>query len=397
MLDLDYGSDSDSESGPSPKPAVTAAQPHQKDPTNSKRPKDPRPAGTPEPKSKGLNLPEPKTKKSGSKKVILELPKLSKVDDGDDLEPERPSLKRPRLEDGKNGRSSLLSMLPAPKKTAMELPAPQRVLGGGRPGVVYSAATRATVEDVETNGNEDDAREEDEVPLEEQSSVSLLPPSLAKGKGKATREAMSSSVAKPSGTTSEAVDFFSIGSASSSKLVSTSAILDTPRPEVVSAAPSVEEYRPPSPTIQDPYPGYYQMPSGQWAMYDPEYYKIYSDRWAKEYAAQIRAYERGVGGDEKGFEGADADKMVDVDAQAQRDAAAKEREEKKAITKGAARESQLKAPNMKINPEKQSGLAKTRHQLSTLLTEAYTNREALEERIAQGRRNRKEAGNKYGF
>lgn len=43
-----------------------------------------------------------------------------------------------------------------------------------------------------------------------------------------------------------------------------------------------------------------------------------------------------------------------------------------------------------------SGRAKGRHQLSTLLTEAYQNREALEEKIAMGRRNRKEAGNKYG-
>jgi hypothetical protein len=42
------------------------------------------------------------------------------------------------------------------------------------------------------------------------------------------------------------------------------------------------------------------------------------------------------------------------------------------------------------------GRARSRHQLSTLLNEAYENREALEERIAEGRRNRKEAGNKYG-
>ena len=42
------------------------------------------------------------------------------------------------------------------------------------------------------------------------------------------------------------------------------------------------------------------------------------------------------------------------------------------------------------------GRARSRHQLSTLLTEAYSNREELEEKLAQGRRNRKEAGNKYG-
>jgi hypothetical protein len=31
-----------------------------------------------------------------------------------------------------------------------------------------------------------------------------------------------------------------------------------------------------------------------------------------------------------------------------------------------------------------------------MLHQAYANREALEEKIAEGRRNRKEAGNKYG-
>ena len=41
-------------------------------------------------------------------------------------------------------------------------------------------------------------------------------------------------------------------------------------------------------------------------------------------------------------------------------------------------------------------VANSRHQLSTLLKQAYDNREALEEQIAQGKRNRKEAGNKYG-
>lgn len=40
--------------------------------------------------------------------------------------------------------------------------------------------------------------------------------------------------------------------------------------------------------------------------------------------------------------------------------------------------------------------ARKRGQLSSLLMEAYQNREVLEERIAEGRRNRKEAGNKYG-
>lgn len=44
-----------------------------------------------------------------------------------------------------------------------------------------------------------------------------------------------------------------------------------------------------------------------------------------------------------------------------------------------------------------SGVARSRHQLATLLHEAYQNKEMLEEKIAEGKRNRKEAGNKYGM
>ena len=93
----------------------------------------------------------------------------------------------------------------------------------------------------------------------------------------------------------------------------------------------------------------------------------------------------------------------------------KEREDRKAITTGAGAEAAA-APRMNINvcfffvqtmvvfitdalfqASKMSGIARSRHQLSTLLREAYENREALEEKIAEGRRNRKEAGNKYGM
>jgi hypothetical protein len=74
----------------------------------------------------------------------------------------------------------------------------------------------------------------------------------------------------------------------------------------------------------------------------------------------------------------------------------KEREERKALTGGAAKEGQLAEPRMNIKGAKLGKMARGRHQLTTLLSEAYQNREALEERIAEGRRNRKEAGNKYG-
>lgn len=74
----------------------------------------------------------------------------------------------------------------------------------------------------------------------------------------------------------------------------------------------------------------------------------------------------------------------------------KEREEKKALTSGAAKEGELAEPKMNIKGAKLGKTARSRGQLSALLSEAYHNREMLEEKIAQGRRNRKEAGNKYG-
>jgi len=73
----------------------------------------------------------------------------------------------------------------------------------------------------------------------------------------------------------------------------------------------------------------------------------------------------------------------------------REREERKAVTQGAG--GGPVAPKMNVTASKMSRIANSRHQLSTLLKQAYDNREALEEQIAQGKRNRKEAGNKYGF
>jgi len=89
-----------------------------------------------------------------------------------------------------------------------------------------------------------------------------------------------------------------------------------------------------------------------------------------------------------------------------------EREEKKALTQGAGGEPAAPKMNIKVRSRvfslsgfcmlnavqgsKISKGARKRGQLASLLVEAYQNREALEEKIAEGRRNRKEAGNKYG-
>ena len=46
-------------------------------------------------------------------------------------------------------------------------------------------------------------------------------------------------------------------------------------PMSISSAPTVADFIPPQPTANDPYPGYYQTPSGEWAAYDQDYYHTF--------------------------------------------------------------------------------------------------------------------------
>lgn len=102
----------------------------------------------------------------------------------------------------------------------------------------------------------------------------------------------------------------------------------------LSSAPSVPTFERPEPTPQDPYPGYYQLPSGQWAAYEPEYYEKFRRKWQSDYDAYVRDLEKGV---QKGFEGYE-ENASEVDAMKEMQKAKveiKEREERKALTKGA--------------------------------------------------------------
>ncbi|KAL1944480.1 hypothetical protein VTO73DRAFT_2910 [Trametes versicolor] len=364
--------------------------------------------------SSGLALPPPKTRKA-PKKIAIGLPSLLKDDDRTSDTDDRPPTKKARLESGA-GASGLLSMLPAPKNNAPIAPAAERVLGGGRgPGLVFKATPSAslrtaTVEDAEDSDGETQQRDvldsshtsilEEKV--EKKASIPFMPTSVARGKANVSvEEKHSAPVSRPS---APAVDFFSLGTASSSSsraastLPSISAvppISSKPAIHVPSAAPQVEDFVAPEPTPTDPYPGYYLLPSGQWAAYEPTYYKKFYDKWKREYDAHVRALEKGK---VKGFEDLDAEGLQEVNAFQEMEKAKKEvqeLEERKALTNGA--DAAPEAPKMNIKGAALGGRARTRHQLSTLLTEAYQNREALEERIAQGRKNRKEAGNKYGF
>ncbi|TBU35932.1 mitotic checkpoint regulator, MAD2B-interacting-domain-containing protein [Dichomitus squalens] len=376
----------------------------------------PPPVGAASSSKPSSRLAQPPAKTKKVKKIAIGLPSLPKDGDEDNSDhDDRPAAKKPRLESGA-GASALLSMLPAPKNKAPVPAAPERVLGGGRgPGLVFKtapsqSARTTTVEDAAEDA-EDDAEQADpldssysalleERKEEDKPSLAFMPTSVKRGKANiSVEEKHSAPISRPAVSSAPAVDFFSLGSssqASSSKPaistappVSSSAALPS-----FTAAPAVQDFQPPEPTPEDPYPGYYMLPSGQWAAHDPAYYKKFYDKWKKEYDAHVRALEKGK---IKGFEGAE-EQAEEVNALKEMERAKKEiqeREERKALTTAAA--DVPAAPKMNIKGAALGGRARSRHQLSTLLTEAYQNREDLEEKIAQGRRNRKEAGNKYGF
>jgi len=150
---------------------------------------------------------------------------------------------------------------------------------------------------------------------------------------------------------------------------------------------------PPEPTPQDEYPGYYRLPSGKWAAYDAEYYQKFYKKWQADYDKYVRDLEKGK---MKGFEDLDEESATGVNAMEEMAKAREEiqvNEERKALTQA---KDQTAGPKMNVKGAALGGRARSRGQLATLLTEAYQNREAYEEKIAHGRRNRKEAGNKYG-
>ncbi|KAL0581702.1 hypothetical protein V5O48_000284 [Marasmius crinis-equi] len=363
----------------------------------------PKQTNLPSKRSSSLVLPPPGTTAAGKakRKVAIGLPALKPTEDEEEID-EKPAAKKPKLSSGA-GVSSLLSMLPAPKQKTVTLPAPERVLGAGKgPGLVFNSrpsAAAAAPKDVdeaeieETNVGEPE--EENHVPKASNASTAMpfLPPSLKKGKANISlEEGRPRAPPRTAVKAAPAVDFFSLGSSSTP---ATAASTSKSSSVSFSAAPEVPTFEIPEPSISDEYPGYYQLPSGQWVAHDPQYYEKFRKKWEADYNAHVRALEKGSA---RGFEGYDRGDVEEVDAAAEMERAkleVKELEERKAVSKIAQGEPDK--PKMTLNASKMSGVARSRHQLATMLNEAYTNREALEEKIAQGRRNRKEAGNKYGF
>ncbi|KAI6160056.1 mitotic checkpoint regulator, MAD2B-interacting-domain-containing protein [Pisolithus thermaeus] len=329
------------------------------------------------------------------KKIAINLPPPQNDED------DEPPTKKPRITTGGGqgaGKSSLLGMLPAPKRAlpVRKEKKEERVLGGGGgPGLVFHTTKSAE--------KEHSAHTESEAGATGDTSTAFLPPSISKGKANVSLDndgpVKITSISKP--LPAPAPTFFSLDSVSTStrspppSAPSLPTVSSAPSTST-SSAPAIPTFRPPSPTIDDPYPGYYQLPSGAYAPYDADYYASYARKWQAEYDKQIRALE-------KSQYNPQTEDMQDVNMAAEMEKARLEihvREERKALTAGKTgkdADGEPEMPKMNVKGAKLGTVARARHQLTTLLTDAYLNREALEEKIAQARRNRKEAGNKYGF
>ena len=308
------------------------------------------------------NLPVPAPKPKKPKKIAIDLPAFTKDVSSEYGEDEARPAKRLRTEARGVGSSALFSMLPAPKSAAPVKEAPERILGSGKgPGLVFhEPRPQMTKAMPSITSNDDVAVVEQET---EEVHLPFIPVSVKKGKANISLEESSEKVTPktrdpPSPT---AVDLFSLSSShhihflfSTSNVFTDSAkppassvntLTGLPNTLSISSAPKIDEYTPPEPTPNDPYPGYYQLPSGTWAAYDSAYYRRFYDKWKADYDRSIRTFEK----KEKGFEGADTDDAQEVDALREMEKAKKEiqeREEKKALTQGAG--GQPEAPKMNV-------------------------------------------------
>lgn len=110
---------------------------------------------------------------------------------------------------------------------------------------------------------------------------------------------------------------------------------------MITAAPNVEEFIPPDPTPDDPYPGYFKMPNGKWAAYDQEYYSSIARTWVQQTTEEMgRSRQRHINA-------VDGDHLQEVSAMDEASRGRAEIEARKDLTADVIR-SGPKAPNMKI-------------------------------------------------
>ncbi|KAI5454391.1 hypothetical protein NCC49_004445 [Naganishia albida] len=330
-LALDYGSDDSDQEEQSPAPAPPPANP----------------AAT----TSALGLPPPKNKKRALK-IGFDHPLLSAPTFGtaqDEAEADEPASKKARRikEDESSqvadktgkGKSTLLDMLPPPKRAVV-------------PSTITTTQTSTPAVEEET-----------------EEPTLIMPRKVAK-----------QAVGKPE---SVGLDLFGLASTTPSLSAPISHASESTSSSQISSAPIIEEYIPPPPSAQDPYPGYYQDPKGTWHAYPAE-------TWAAFLASSAATLaEQGAVG--RAWEGVEDAEGVHVDVKSRMEEERRKAEELKKLTARASEETTYRAVG------KTMGRAGQRHQLSTLLKDAQANRVALEERFARDKRTKKESGGKYGF
>ena len=360
MLVDTYGSDNSDDSGdeydlpPQPNKSTSLSLPS--------------PSHTSEPGSSKLTLPAPNVKKAPKKKIAIALPALPKDDSADHDSDEARPAKKPRTETRGAGSSALFSRLPAPKLAAPVKPAPERILGSGKgPGLVFSNPPSQRTQAMSGTLADGDSQSNVDVTEEQSMSLPFMPVSVMRGKANISLEESSSkgTVSAQGSSTSASVDLFSLSTShyvpvhlqhqtfppDSAKPSSASSSTTTSKGIAsslnISSAPKIEEYIPPEPTPNDPFPGYYQLPSGTWVAYDSTYYQQFYNKWKADYDRELRALEKKA----KGFEDADAADTQEVNALREMEKAKKEvqeREEKKALTQGAGGEPAAPKMNIKV-------------------------------------------------
>ncbi len=390
-LVAEYGSDSESDSE-----GLSAAGPSRPFASTTK----PGPSSAPPP----VKAPP---KKRAAVKIGFDLKPLP--DDEEDAAPQHKEgapRKRPKLGDtGKGkGKSALLDMLPAPKRAlppsktapAPTTPAPTPPLLQKDEASEMALALGAPEDDVDDANN----------------APSFAPRSLGKKAGKATQP-----VKAPS------MDFFGIGtmpgrdvptgdanfaprpgeaSASAARAIASQPI-PPPSSMSITSAPEVKDYVPPPPSINDPYPGYYQLPSGSWAAYDRGYY-MSCFKQAEEDGPVGRDWDAMGQVDQGGMQ------KIDVAKDLQHQKKLEEERKKLTAVEPSYEESKYKVSrklslggllltsrHFHFQPMgKTTGKAGQKHQLTALLKDAHMNRRAMEETIAGNKRKQREAGTKYG-
>ena len=152
----------------------------------------------------------------------------------------------------------------------------------------------------------------------------------------------------------------------------------------------------PLPTPRDPYPGFFQKPDGSWAAKRPEEWAI----WAAVHTpAESSADEKptpAVPDLPADFDDTARTNSIEIRAASLRANGGAVDTRPSKVTEEDKKKAE-EAKEQQKSQKKFTHVARSRHQLGTLIADAVNNRVELEDRIAQMKSNKRSGGSKYGF